>query len=89
MRAIVTVIAKDRTGIIANTSMLLAKHGVNILDLSQTVMQEYFTMIMLVDVSGCDISFEELGGELGKMGKETGLSIRILREEIFEAMHRI
>ena len=89
MRAIVTVIGKDHVGIIANVCGLLAEHGVNILDISQTVMQEYFTMIMLVDTAKCGISFADLSGILKADGEARGLSIRIQREDIFEAMHRI
>ena len=89
MRAIVTVIGKDKVGIIANVCALLAENGVNILDISQTVMQEYLTMVMLVDMSGCCAQFDELAKTLEARGKEQKLSIRIQREDIFEAMHRI
>ena len=89
MKAIVTVIGKDQVGIIAGVCTVLAGQGINELDISQTVMQEYFTMIMMVDTSGCGTSFEALGGILEAWGKERGLSIRIQREDIFEAMHRI
>jgi len=89
MRAIVTVIGKDRVGIIASVCSLLAESGVNILDISQTILQEYLTMIMLVDTSGCTISFIELVNSLELRGKEQGLAIRIQREDIFLAMHRI
>jgi len=89
MRAIVTVIGKDRVGIIAKVCSLLAESGVNILDISQTILQEYLTMIMLVDISGCTTSFVELSKILETRGVEQSLSIRIQREDIFEAMHRI
>ena len=89
MRAIVTVVGKDRVGIIANVCTLLAGCGVNILDIRQTVMQEFFTMIMLVDMSGCSLAFNELSDRLKINGEENALSIRIQREDIFEAMHRI
>lgn len=89
MRAIVTVIGKDRVGIIAQVTALLAENGVNVLDISQTVLQEYFTMIMLVDTAGCKRAFVELADSLKAEGEETGLSIRIQREDIFNAMHRI
>ena len=89
MRAIVTVVGKDRVGIIANVCTLLADSGVNILDISQTVLQDYFTMIMLVDTSGCSLSFIDLSNNLKTRGDEQALSIRIQREDIFEAMHRI
>ncbi|HOA34542.1 MAG TPA: ACT domain-containing protein [Clostridiales bacterium] len=89
MRAIVTVIGHDRTGIIAEISMLLFKAGVNILDINQTVMQEFFTMTMLVDTKDATISFEELSKRLADKGEEMKLNIRIQREDIFNAMHRI
>ena len=89
MRAIVTVIGKDQVGIIASVCALLAEHGVNVLNISQSVLQEYFVMVMLVDLSGCRDSIVELGGRLDKAGQERGLSIRIQREDIFNAMHRI
>lgn len=89
MRAIVTVIGKDRVGIIADVAALLAKHGVNVLDISQTVLQEYFTMIMLVDASGCTVPFAELSRTLDEAGDQLGLKIRAQREDIFNAMHRI
>ena len=89
MKAIVTVIGKDTVGIIANVCSLLAQNGVNVLDISQTVMREYFTMIMLVDTAGCAVSFAELADLLKKDGQDHGLDIRIQREDIFEAMHRI
>jgi len=89
MKAIVTVIGKDRVGIIADVCAILAQNGVNILDISQTVLQDYFTMIMMVDTSGCRLAFAELAKLLRDEGESTGLSVRIQREDIFEAMHRI
>ena len=89
MRAIVTVIGKDRVGIIADVCAVLAAHGVNVLDISQTVLQEYFTMIMLVDAGACAAPFTELSDELKRTGTEKALDIRIQREDIFNAMHRI
>jgi len=89
MRAIVTVVGKDRVGIIASVCTLLASNGVNILDISQTVLQEYLTMVMLVDTSGCAFPFGELAKKLESSGQEQELSIRIQREDIFEAMHRV
>ena len=89
MKAIVTVIGKDRVGIIALVSRLLAERGVNVLDISQTVLQDYFTMIMLVDASGCTVPFASLASELAAEGESRGLQIRIQREDIFNAMHRI
>lgn len=89
MRAIVTVIGKDRVGIIASVCSILAENGVNVLDISQTVMQEYFTMIMLVENPSEGLVFDELSRLLSDTGRELGLSIRIQREDIFNAMHRI
>lgn len=89
MRAIVTVIGRDQVGIIASVCSLLAENGVNILDISQTILQEYFTMIMLVDTAACKVSFDELSKVLKTCGEDKKLSIRIQREDIFEAMHRI
>ena len=89
MNAIVTVIGKDRVGIIADVCALLAKNKVNVLDISQTVMQEYFTMIMMVDTAEAELSFAELVKLLEEEGKALNLSIRAMREDIFNAMHRI
>lgn len=89
MKAIVTVIGKDQVGITASVCTLLAQHQINILDISQTVLQEYFTMVMLVDISSCTTSIADMGALLDEAGKERSLSIRIQREDIFNAMHRI
>ena len=89
MNAIVTVIGKDRVGIIADVCALLAKNQVNVLDINQTVLQEYFTMIMMVDVSRSELGFSELVKLLEEEGKGLNLSIRAMREDIFNAMHRI
>ncbi|MBQ8830294.1 MAG: ACT domain-containing protein [Oscillospiraceae bacterium] len=89
MRAIVTVVGRDRVGIIAEVCTLLSKNNVNILDINQTILQEFFTMTMLVDVSNSVISFAELKEALAAKGGEMGLKIRIQNEDIFEAMHRI
>ena len=89
MRAIVTVLGKDRVGIMSLVCALLAQHNVNILDISQTILQGDFTMVMLVDTSACQLSIGELSDLLDQAGKERALSIRIQREDIFNAMHRI
>ena len=89
MKAIVTVIGKDQVGITAAVRSLLAQHSINILDISQTILQEYFTMVMLVDTAACDKSIVEISQLLEQAGQERGLSIRIQREDIFNAMHRI
>ncbi len=89
MKAIVTVIGKDTVGIIAAVCALLSQRNVNVLDISQTVLQDYFTMVMLVDLTECSASFAELAAALEAAGTERGLSIRIQREDIFNAMHKI
>lgn len=89
MKAIVTVIGKDKVGIIAQVSTALAENMVNILDISQTILQGYFTMIMLVDLTNMKISFSELNKILEEKGKTIGLQIKVQREEVFKAMHQI
>ena len=89
MKAIVTVVGKDAVGIIAGVCVELASYNVNVLDISQTVMQGYFTMMMVVEVSESKLPLAELAQKLEEKGKEMGLSIRLQREDIFEAMHRV
>lgn len=89
MRAVVTVMGKDRTGIIAATSGLLAENDVNILDITQTILQDLFTMVMLVDIEKAKIDFKSLGTKLEDLGKELGVEIRVQHEDIFNSMHRI
>ena len=89
MKAIVTVVGKDRVGIIAAVCVKLAEYNVNVLDISQTVMQGYFTMMMATDVSACNIPLADLVTDMARIGEEMGLSIRVQREDIFQAMHRI
>ena len=89
MRAIVTVVGPDRVGIIAEVCGLLARLGINIVDISQTVMEDFFTMIMLTDTSKANTDFDGIADALARKGKEMGLSIRVQREDIFNAMHTI
>ena len=89
MRAIVTVVGKDKVGIIAGVCTLLADFNVNILDIRQTVMQGYFTMMMVTDVSASRLPVAELAKQLEEKGTEMNLSIRLQREDIFDAMHRV
>jgi len=89
MNAIVTVVGQDRVGIIAAVCVLLAENNVNILDISQTIMQGSFTMVMAVDVSKSKASVGDLKDQLEELGKKMEISIRIQRQEIFDAMHRI
>ena len=88
-KAIVSVIGTDKKGIIAKVIGLLFDLGVNVEDISQTIMQKYFTMIMLVDLSEAKKEFDEICVELDKLGKEIGVDIRMQSEQIFTAMHRI
>ncbi len=89
MRAVVTVIGKDKTGIIAKVSTFLAEKGVNILDISQTILDEYFAMLMLVDLSGASDKLAALSEECAEMGKKIGMSIHLQHEDIFNAMHSV
>jgi len=89
MRAVVTVIGTDRTGIIYNVSKILAENNVNIEDISQTVMHEFFTMIMLVDLTKMTVDFNVLKESLEAIGESLGMSIRIQHEDLFNAMHTI
>ena len=89
MKAIVPVIGKDKVGITASVCALLAKYNINIMDITQTVLQEYFTMVMLVNAENSTAPIAELSDVLGTAGQEMGLDIRIQREDIFLAMHRI
>ena len=89
MKAIITVLGEDRVGIIAKVSALLAEENINILDISQTIMQDVFTMIMLVDTSGSASKISDISENLDKCGKELGVSITIKHEDLFKSMHRI
>ena len=89
MKSIITVVGKDKVGIIAKVSALLAGLSINILDISQTIMDNMFTMIMLTDTSACSESFSSVSDKLEALGEEIGLSIHIQREDVFNSMHRI
>lgn len=89
MKAVLTVVGKDRVGIMAGVCIVLEKLNVNILDISQTVMQNMFTMNMLVDLSEANEDFPKVAEALDKEGERLGVSVRIQREDIFDAMHRI
>ncbi len=88
-KCIVTVLGKDTVGIIAKVCTYLAENGINILDISQTIVQGYFNMMMIVDVTEKDTQFTQICDDLEKLGKEIGVNIRCQREEIFEKMHRL
>ncbi len=89
MKAIVTVVGKDQVGIIAAVCTDLARYSVNVLDIRQTVMEGYFTMMMVVDVTESQHSVGELAQIMEDKGKTMGLSVRVQREDIFQAMHRV
>lgn len=88
-KTIITVVGKDTVGIIAKVCTYLANNRVNILDISQTIVQEYFNMMMIVDPNNATKPFEELASELEQIGDEIGVKIKCQREEIFTKMHRI
>ena len=88
-KIIITIVGKDRVGIVARTCNYLAENGMNILDITQTILQEYFNMMFIVDISGSPKSFDDMAKELEKVGEDIGVTIRCQREEIFTSMHRI
>lgn len=88
-RAVITVVGKDCVGIIAKTCTYLADNNINILDISQTIVKEFFNMMMIVDVSSIDKDFLVVANELEELGDKIGVSIKIQREDIFDMMHRI
>ena len=89
MKAIVTVVGKDQVGIIAGVCNTLADNRINVLDISQTIMEGYFTMMMVVDLAECRAPCDALRASLKEYGESRGLSIRIQREDIFDAMHKL
>lgn len=89
MKAVITVTGKDTVGIIAEVAGLCAKSGANILDITQTVLDEYFAMIMLVNIEKLTIGFAEFSEALAKLGKSKGLDIHAMHEDIFHTMHHI
>ena len=89
MKAVISVLGKDKIGIIYNVTSVLAEYEINILDISQTIMQDFFTMVMIVDLEKCSLKFEGIQNKLEKKGEEIGLSIKIQHEDIFNSMHKI
>ncbi len=88
-KTIITVVGKDTVGIIAKVCTYLAENGINILDISQTIVQEYFNMMMIVDMTRMEKTFELAAKELENIGKDMGVQVKCQREEIFNKMHRI
>lgn len=89
MRAIITVMGKDQVGIVAKVSTACAKYNANILDINQTLLQEIFSMVMLIDIDKITEEFELFGEELKKIGEENELKVHLMHEDIFNSMHRI
>ena len=89
MKAIISVLGADKPGIIAEISGCLYRYNINILDITQTILSGYFTMVMMVDLSAMTCGFDEIIGELNMLGDKMGLEIRMQRSEIFDAMHRL
>lgn len=89
MKSIITVLGKDKVGIIARVCSYLADNGVNIMDISQTIVGGYFNMMMIVDIKESSKKFDIMSDELAKLGDDIGVAIKIQNEEIFNSMHRI
>ena len=89
MRAVITVVGKDRTGIIAKISDTLYRHRVNIVDISQNVMEDMFAMVMLVNIDQCTVDFTALADLLDQDGETLGMKVHTMHEDIFDAMHKI
>ena len=89
MNSIITVLGHDKVGFIAAVCNYLAESNINILDISQTILQGYFNMIMIVDMKKCSTSFDKVADDLNAIGEKIGVSIRIQNEDIFNSMHRI
>ena len=89
MRAVVTVIGKDMVGILAKVTAICADKNVNVLEVTQSIMQDLFAMVMLVDISKCTVPFSELVDEMEATGEAMGLKIHTMHEDVFNAMHRI
>lgn len=89
MRAVITVVGKDMVGILAKVSSVCAEHNANILEVSQSILQDMFCMIMLIDIDDCSKPFAEFSRELQELGNSMGMVIHVMHEEIFNSMHRI
>jgi len=89
LKGIITVLGKDKVGIIAKVCTYLAEHNLNILDISQTIVQDYFNMMMIVDISSPNKAFEDIVEDLHLVGEAIGVEIKLQHEDIFNIMHRI
>lgn len=88
-KTVISVIGKDAVGITAKVSAACGEHNVNIVDITQSVLQDMFVMVMLTDISAIDCSFKDFSNGMCKLGKESNLEIRVMHEDIFNSMHRI
>ena len=89
MKAVITVIGRDMVGILAKVSTVCAQHDINVIEVTQSGMQDLFAMIMLTDISHMSVDFSTLVDQMEQLGKELGLSIHVMHEDIFNSMHRI
>lgn len=89
MRTIISVIGKDTVGIISKVSNICTECNVNIVDITQSVLQDMFVMVMLTEISGANCSFNEFSDKMKKLGEDIGTDIRVMHEDIFNSMHRI
>lgn len=89
MKAVITVVGRDSVGIIAKVSAVCSEHHANIVDISQSVLSEYFAMIMVVDIDALDVPFTSFVDILTQLGKDNGLDVRTMHEDVFNSMHRI
>lgn len=89
MKAVITVIGKDTVGILAGVSGECAKNGANVIEVTQSVMQDMFAMIMMVDITNCTVPFKELSESLKKIGDDYGVMVHVTHEELFNTMYRV
>jgi ACT domain-containing protein len=89
MKAVITVVGRDSVGIIAKVSAVCSEYHANIVDISQSVLSEYFAMIMVVDIDGLSVPFTSFVDVLSQLGKNNGLDVRTMHEDVFDSMHRI
>ena len=89
MRAVITVVGKDAVGILAKVAGRCSDHSVNVIEVTQSILQDMFAMIMMVDIAACDIPFTQLVDEMVALGNDNGLVIHCMHEDIFNAMHTI
>ena len=89
MRAVITVIGKDMVGILAKVAAICAENGVNVIEVTQSILQDMFAMIMMVDISGATVSFDALSNSLEALGDSLNLKVHVMHEDVFNSMHRI